>query len=42
MEVWRPVVGISVSSVLCPKTNGSIKDIWFTREAQAIVFETDE
>jgi hypothetical protein len=39
---WRPVGGISVSSVVCHKTNGSIKDIWFTHAAQAIVFETDE
>jgi hypothetical protein len=41
-EGWRPVGGISVSSVLGPKTAGSTKDTWFTRATQAIVLETDE
>ena len=39
---WRPVGGISVSSVVGPKTAGSTKDTWFTRASQAIVRETDE
>jgi hypothetical protein len=41
-EGWRPVGGISVSSVVGPKTAGSTKDTWFTRATQAMVFETDE
>lgn len=40
-EGWRPVGGVSVSSVVGPKTTGSTKDIWFTRATQAIVRETD-
>lgn len=39
---WRPVGGISVTSVAGPITAGSTKDIWFTRASQAIVRETGE
>lgn len=39
---WRPVEGISVSSVVGPKTAGSTKDTWFTRATQAMMFETNE
>ena len=39
---WRPVGGVSLSSVVGPKTAGSTKDTWFTRASQAIVRETDE
>lgn len=41
-EGWRMVGGVSVSSVVGPKTAGSTKDTWFTRATQAIVRETDE
>ena len=41
-EGWRPVGGVSVSSVVGPKTTGSTKDTWFTRATQAIVRETNE
>jgi hypothetical protein len=40
-EGWKPVGGISVSSVLGPKTAGSTKDTWFTSATQAIIRETD-
>jgi hypothetical protein len=40
-EGWRPVGGISVSSVVGPKTAGSTRDTWFTRATQAMVRETD-
>ena len=40
-EGWRPVGGISVSSVVGPKTAGSTRDTWFTRAKQAMVRETD-
>ena len=40
-EGWKPVGGISVSSVLGPKTAGSTKDTWFTSATQAIIHETD-
>ena len=40
-EGWKPVGGISVSSVLGPKTAGSTKDTWFMSATQAIIRETD-
>jgi len=42
MKVGCPVGGVSVSSVVGPKTTGSTKDTWFTRATQAIVRETNE
>ena len=39
---WRPVGGVSLSSVVGPKTTGSIKDTWFTRATQAIAREANE
>lgn len=39
---WRPVGGITVSSVVGPKTVGSTRDNWFVRAAQAMVREIEE
>jgi hypothetical protein len=39
---WKPLGGIAVSSVVGPKTAGSTKETWFTRAAQAMVYETKE
>ena len=39
---WKPFGGVAVSSVVGLKTAGSTKETWFTRTAQAMVYETKE
>jgi hypothetical protein len=39
---WRPVGGITVSSIVGPKTVGSIKDNWFGRAVQAMGRKIEE
>ena len=39
-EGWRPIGGVAVSAVVGPKADGSTRDNWFVRVAQAVVRET--
>jgi hypothetical protein len=39
---WKPVGGITVSSVVGLKTAGSTRDNWFMRTAQAMIREIEE
>ena len=41
-EGWKPVGGIAVSSVVGPKTAGTVRDNWYVRIAQALVRESEE
>lgn len=41
-EGWQPVGGITVSSVVGPKSVGATRDNWYVRIAQAMVHESEE
>jgi hypothetical protein len=38
-EGWRPIGGVAVSAAVGPKGDGSLRDHWFVRVAQAVVRE---